>query len=420
MFSPPPLNEVDNSQINGKIDNSDTAIKIIWIGMFLKLTFINQLYMDKIFKSICVIIVVWNQDIVGDFVSKDKLVYIDYFRAVAIIFIVLGHSMIWGHADVKHLNSQLFAGWTFAFVFIAGFLFQYLSYKFEYKTYLKKKFTNVIMPYLVTLTPVAFYMAFTLANQKHAFYNYSIPERLISAYLGGYVIQTPLWFVGMISLIFLIAPILIYLKKYPKLWYSVLCISWLYSMFVPRSSNSVTDDQGLIVMLLSMLLLYIERVAYFLFSYLIGMEFSTIFENHSSAIKNYSTKIIYALIPLWMTILVVIMCNYKNLCRYQTCIKFVATCIVLLLLFKFEQKIKQHSFWDKALKLIANYSFGIFFIHSYFINIIKKHCIYNIPGGNLVDVSSNTFQSFAISITTPRINYTKKEELLVTLLLIII
>ena len=316
------------------------------------------------------------------------------------MFIVLGHSVIWGHAYIKHFNIQFFGGWTFAFVFIAGFLFQYLSYKFDYKTYLKKKFTNVIMPYLVTLTPVAFYMAFTLSNHKHSFYNYSVPERLISAYFGGYVIQTPLWFVGMISLIFLIAPILLYLKRHPKLWYPVLGISCLYSMLMPRSPYSITDDQGLFVMLLSMLWFYLNHAAYFLFAYLIGMEFSTIFENHYSVVKNYSTKILYALLPLWTTILIVIMCNYKYLGRYQTGIKFVATCIVLLLLFKFEDKIKQFTFWDKALKFIANYSFGIFFIHKYFINIIRKHCIYNLPMGNLVDVSSNSFKSFAISVGT--------------------
>ena len=39
-------------------------------------------------------------------------------------------------------------GGTALFIFISGFLFQHLSKKFEYKNYLSKKWTNVILPYL--------------------------------------------------------------------------------------------------------------------------------------------------------------------------------------------------------------------------------------------------------------------------------
>ena len=398
MFSPPPLNEVDNSQINGKIDNSDTAIKIIWIGMFLKLTFINQLYMDKIFKSICVIIVVWNQDIVGDFVSKDKLVYIDYFRAVAIIFIVLGHSMAWGQGYLRNFNRQFFQGWTFAFVFIAGFLFQYLSYKFDYKTYLKKKFTNVIMPYLVIMTPVAFILAFTLSNKQHAFYGYSAPLRLVSSYIGGYIIQSPVWFVGMISVIFLLAPTILFFKNNKKIWYVLLCASFIYSVCIKRPPYATVIDQGWFALIISVFVLYLKRAAYFLFAYLIGMEFSTIFEKYYVSIKNYSTQILFVLMHVWVIISTIFIIHLKDLLGYQTLPKLLSTCLALLLLIKFEGKIKESAFWDKSLKFIANYSFGIFFIHKFFINVIRKHSIYDLPISGYVDVKSNTFQSFAISV----------------------
>ena len=70
---------------------------------------------------------------------KPNLDYIDYFRAIAILFIVAGHTLCWGHGEVERFNSLLLRGGTYFFVFIAGFLFQYLSYKFEIKTFSKKK-----------------------------------------------------------------------------------------------------------------------------------------------------------------------------------------------------------------------------------------------------------------------------------------
>ena len=65
--------------------------------------------------------------------QKEKLIFIDYFRAIAIMFIVLGHTLNCGQGDVWRTNKFFFGGGTYAFIFIAGLLFQYLSYKFEYK-----------------------------------------------------------------------------------------------------------------------------------------------------------------------------------------------------------------------------------------------------------------------------------------------
>lgn len=47
MFSPAPFNDVDNSQMKGNIDNNDTAIKIMWIGMFFKLSFIQVIIAEN-------------------------------------------------------------------------------------------------------------------------------------------------------------------------------------------------------------------------------------------------------------------------------------------------------------------------------------------------------------------------------------
>lgn len=65
--------------------------------------------------------------------SHQKLNYIHLFRAIAIILIVLGHSCIAGcpYAILKSSLMEIFANGTVLFVFVSGFLFQYLSDSFE-------------------------------------------------------------------------------------------------------------------------------------------------------------------------------------------------------------------------------------------------------------------------------------------------
>ena len=96
--------------------------------------------------------------------SKKQLNYINYLRAIAIIFIVAGHTLIWGKPghSIQRINSYFLQGGTLLFIFIAGFLFQYLSYKFDYKNFLINKFKNVIMPYWITMFPIAIYFAFAI------------------------------------------------------------------------------------------------------------------------------------------------------------------------------------------------------------------------------------------------------------------
>lgn len=87
--------------------------------------------------------------------KKPMLNYINVFRGLAILLILMGHTMQFGKTGTieKAVSFEIFAGGTVLFVFIAGYLFQYLSYKFEFKNYLKKKWQNVIIPYIITAIP---------------------------------------------------------------------------------------------------------------------------------------------------------------------------------------------------------------------------------------------------------------------------
>ena len=92
--------------------------------------------------------------------KKTKILnYINVFRGLAILLIIMGHTMQFGENNsLAHIiNCEMICGGTALFIFISGFLFEHLSYKFEYKNYLSKKWTNVVMPYLITAIPGLFF-----------------------------------------------------------------------------------------------------------------------------------------------------------------------------------------------------------------------------------------------------------------------
>jgi len=86
------------------------------------------------------------------------LSYIHSLRAMAILSIVAFHCiglfatepLCWQEPLILSLASN----GTMLFVFVAGFLFQHLSYKFEYRRYLKSKLQNVLLPYVFVSLPV--------------------------------------------------------------------------------------------------------------------------------------------------------------------------------------------------------------------------------------------------------------------------
>ena len=108
--------------------------------------------------------------------KKSKFLnYINIFRGLAILLIIMGHTMQFGEADsLAHIiNCEIVCGGTALFIFISGFLFQHLSAKFEYKNYLSKKWTNVILPYLFCAIPGLIFCFMCPIAYKNTFYGLS-------------------------------------------------------------------------------------------------------------------------------------------------------------------------------------------------------------------------------------------------------
>lgn len=191
------------------------------------------------------------------------LSHLNSLRALAILLIVAGHSIgffSWEHNRFTEAAlKDLVANGAVIFIFISGYLFQYLSAKYEYSVYLSKKIKYVLIPYLIVSTPAIAYAVFwkdpvaqydVLAGSSRAY-------QIFWFYLhGGAHINYPLWFIPVIFLYYMAAPLFQLFVRYPRLY-------WLILLFVPLSlfahrPNFPNPD-------------ILHSLVYFLSAYVLGM-----------------------------------------------------------------------------------------------------------------------------------------------------
>lgn len=131
---------------------------------------------------------------------------VENLRGLAILFVVLSHiTSLRAVGPAGQYLSFVFQDATAWFVFISGYLFNHVEQaRFNYRDYLRKKAKFVILPYLVLSVPA---IIVGIAFNRHVIMGLS-PEAysLWSLVVGGAVI-VPMWFIPMIALFFLASPL---------------------------------------------------------------------------------------------------------------------------------------------------------------------------------------------------------------------
>jgi len=181
----------------------------------------------------------------------------EYFRAVAIVSIVVGHCYGiagWWPIDTfgEKVLANLISGGTSLFVFISGFLFHHVFYpKFVYRKFLQKKFKNVYVPYLIlSVLPIA--LALVLKEpfpefyfgSTGSFYDRILRPILLYYWYGGVMVY---WYIPFIMTMFIISPVFIYFIKINTTYkiYIVIFLSFV-SIFMHRPINNWSILQSVI------------------------------------------------------------------------------------------------------------------------------------------------------------------------------
>ena len=269
--------------------------------------------------------------------------YIHYFRALAITFIVAGHSidaLIWSNHDVERLIRIFLSNGSVLFVFIAGYLFQHLSNKLRGMRYFSSKVKNVILPYFLISIP-AIIISVTIFEQDRVwpeFYDKSIWEQVVFFYLSGAHLA-PLWFIPMICIFYLISPLLLELDK-GRLMYVMIPAFIVVSCVVGRGLPHYS-------------------FVHFLSVYLLGMYFSKYKEEINPVISR--APVIAVALGLVIGLAMIEFLLTTATMSYWNYLQKLSMAVFFLGLFI---RYNEH-LTSKFVSRLADISFGIFFIHSY-------------------------------------------------------
>ena len=296
------------------------------------------------------------------------------FRAFAIIGVLGAHSLHnfeWPENSLVFISlDTLFNQSTIWFAFIAGFLFQHLSSNYSTTTYYRKKIVNVITPYLICSIP-ALVSSLTWYSQDvpPGFDNLAIYEKVFVFLVTGKHLA-PYWYIPTITLIFLLAPLLIYIDRRP----------YLYVTIIPSIiiSGILGRDGFLEFANLTSYYSSVAKALYLLAPYMLGMLAS----KYYNVTKNFVDKNFIILLLLSVLFYFLEIIYYHQTTYYIFIFKMVSSLLILNMLdvnFKFLQK---------HINDIADFSFSFFFIHGYFLASFKILLIdilhfNSLPNGNI-------------------------------------
>lgn len=284
--------------------------------------------------------------------------YINNFRGIAILIIVAGHSLFVFNNNTTAFNvtHTLLNNGTILFVFIAGFLFQHLLYKFRFRKYIKNKILYVVLPYLIISTPIIIFiitsgLISSVMPGNEEVLSYSKYMQILTLLFNGSHLS-PLWFIPMIILYYIISPILYKLDKW-KYFYYLLPVLFIVSLIVPKDFQNVLQSS------VNMFSVYVY-----------GMFFS----KHKEQMITFISKTIYIHIILYLVFVSIgIIFGETGLSFYifgkEQMIhlnKLLLCNLLIYFLYKYDRVLKE------KFSMYASYSFGIFFVHGYFLLIMSR------------------------------------------------
>jgi len=159
-----------------------------------------------------------------------------YFRGFAIIMIVMVHC-ITSFLNTKNPSYpylySFFVHSTNIFLFISGFLFEYLQFKkYPYGTFIKKKVNRLIVPYLFWALPVA--IVLMLTKYKESGWEYLAYTMWTGLNHGN----NAHWYITFIFMVFLIFPPLRKTISSGKVLFGILMPVFLFLSFISGRAHA--------------------------------------------------------------------------------------------------------------------------------------------------------------------------------------
>lgn len=289
---------------------------------------------------------------------------INYFRAIAIIIIVLSHSYDLAQWEINSVWSKfcysLSQNGSVFFIFISGFLFHHIFYfRFQFQKFMVKKLNYVFLPYLImSFLP----LVYQLGSENGGIYLPSqLQDNLTLAtlwYLATGKMMVAYWYIPVAMMLYFLSPVVIKLINHKTLGSGILALMPI-SLIVHRPIANINPLHSLI---------------YFLPVYLLGVWCSI---NKQKIYVYLANKIwlvlnLSLLLALYQSLFFEVSGNFHKEFWSVTVIDINLIQKILLCFFLMSLLNLYENTDNSFLKKTAEVSFPIYFIHPLLIMILAK------------------------------------------------
>ncbi|MEW9808129.1 acyltransferase family protein [Mesorhizobium sp. ZMM04-5] len=313
--------------------------------------------------------------------TREHVAYIEYFRALAILLIVCGHTfaLAWTHfadedpttriALINVIPSLINSG-TAYFVFISGFLYRQVFHgRMAYGEFMRRKALYIGLPYLFMATPIA--LAEIAAG---AFYVESFKDGVAyphSGFVDLVVLMTTgrmvnaYWYIPFIFLVFLASPLFdrfIRMKPGPRL--ALVAVAFLVAMWVHRPLDNLNPFHSFL---------------YFANIYMFGMVFWEYRERILAVVARPGTVALLAILMLATAVVQALVLNNTSNIERAAGDGWLPLAFDMMLVQKYVGFFLFCGFfalWGrhaaKPLSFIAKNSFGLYFVHAIVIAVLMR------------------------------------------------
>lgn len=327
---------------------------------------------------------------------RQFLPYIHSLRGIAILYVIAVHargfSSYWHSSPEVYSVLDLFSdpsegNGTTLFLFIGGFLFQHLTQKrFHYGQYLQQKFRNLILPYVIISIPLIWIRLntdFRTPALPDEFHQWSTLHQAGHFLLTGSHLP-PCWFISTIILFYFTAAVL-HVIDHPRFYKYVFPFIMIAVLFTYRPEHNANP--------------YLSYL-HFIPVYILGMWAS----RYKEQILSDRGPVIYILLGAYLGLCMAELIGWIDVPRTTTFEDVLSGVIVFnVYLFKalilcffwlmFFYRIRERSI--PMLEILGNYSFGLFFVHYFFISISRT--VFE-QGGIMFDFSLLSYMIYFLLI----------------------
>ncbi len=291
--------------------------------------------------------------------------HLHFFRGISIIFIVAAHCwsmpiyMLNDNQMPQHLNplystmETLFHGSTVYFAMISGVLFSLVLTDKPYKSFLKTKFKNVYVPFvIISLVYASIWIMLGMANPPEHLSLWQIIAGFTFFLLTGHM-SGHLWYIPIIMILFALTPLLNRaIESKQRIWFILLLLLPLVISRVWPNFHPAT-------------------IIYFIGPYMLGLYIG----RNIDTVNQWITERYKLLVSIFLIFTVIYFVLVINDIKYvnwgfidvnsQETVTYLLRMSFALILMKFLSDHIQSV--PRIIDLLARYSFAIYFIHVAFI-----------------------------------------------------